>query len=166
MSAYREPLRDPRWQRLRLEVMQRDNFACVLCEATDKTLNVHHSYYAKGRKPWEYESESLRTLCEDCHARVSQYMDELKRIAGALDDGLLKTLLGFARGLAALDAVADGRVVPVEDFGIASGLGSLFCLHYMKVWENASARGGKIDIDTLREWGLKNWVTIRRDGDK
>ena len=34
-----------------------------------KGLNVHHTYYIKGHKPWEYENDSLVTLCEDCHRK-------------------------------------------------------------------------------------------------
>lgn len=67
MSAYGDLLRDPRWQRKRLEVMARDEFACRWCKSEDKTLNVHHTYYLRGAAPWEYPNESLLTLCEDCH---------------------------------------------------------------------------------------------------
>jgi hypothetical protein len=48
--------------------MQRDGFACIACHATDKTLNVHHAAYVRGRKPWDYPDSQLHTLCEDCHA--------------------------------------------------------------------------------------------------
>ena len=34
-----------------------------------KGLNVHHTYYVKGHKPWEYENDALVTLCEDCHKK-------------------------------------------------------------------------------------------------
>lgn len=66
-SEYSKLLRDPRWQKKRLEIMQRDNFKCVDCECATATLNVHHTYYETGRAPWEYENASLITLCEDCH---------------------------------------------------------------------------------------------------
>ena len=65
-SEYAKKLRDPRWQRKRLEVMNRDEFTCKICGAKDKTLNVHHCFY-DGREPWEYKDISLTTLCEDCH---------------------------------------------------------------------------------------------------
>lgn len=35
-----------------------------------KGLHVHHTYYQQGRRPWEYPSEDLITLCGDCHAEV------------------------------------------------------------------------------------------------
>ncbi len=64
---YRSKFSDPRWQRKRLEVMQRDRFQCCHCCSADKTLNVHHRYYVKNRDVWDYPLWSLLTLCEDCH---------------------------------------------------------------------------------------------------
>ncbi len=34
-----------------------------------KGLNIHHTYYIKGHKPWEYEDDALVTLCENCHKK-------------------------------------------------------------------------------------------------
>lgn len=45
MGSYAFKLKDPRWQRKRLEILQRDNFTCQECYATDKELNVHHLIY-------------------------------------------------------------------------------------------------------------------------
>jgi len=64
---YWEKLKDPRWQKMRLSVMERDEFTCQHCESTTETLNVHHKYYVYGNEPWEYELPDLITLCEDCH---------------------------------------------------------------------------------------------------
>jgi hypothetical protein len=58
---------DPRWQRKRLEIMQRDNFRCRACDGTENTLHVHHAYYVKGRKCWDYPAFALKTMCEECH---------------------------------------------------------------------------------------------------
>lgn len=38
-------------------------------EAVFNGLNVHHTYYIKGRKPWEYGNDTLVTLCENCHKK-------------------------------------------------------------------------------------------------
>lgn len=67
--SYSDLLRDPRWQRKRLEVMSAAGFACIQCGDTETTLNVHHTHYVKGRKPWEYDASELRCLCEPCHGR-------------------------------------------------------------------------------------------------
>lgn len=65
--SYAEMLKGPRWQKKRLEVMQRDGFRCQHCLSEDKPLQVHHLVYDKDKKPWEYENNQLITLCEDCH---------------------------------------------------------------------------------------------------
>jgi hypothetical protein len=67
-AAYSELLKDPRWQRRRLEVFGNANFACQRCGSAARTLHAHHKKYLKGRKPWDYENELLECLCDDCHA--------------------------------------------------------------------------------------------------
>lgn len=64
---YSQKLKDPRWQKKRLEVMERDKFTCRTCGETKETLTVHHINYRKGADPWEYDSDNLRCLCESCH---------------------------------------------------------------------------------------------------
>lgn len=74
-SNYYEKLKDPRWQKKRLEVFERDNFTCQRCDATNKTLNVHHKVYLPdARNPWEYELEYLITLCQECHEKEKDRM--------------------------------------------------------------------------------------------
>jgi hypothetical protein len=66
-SEYSKLLRDPRWQQIRLRVFERDGWRCRGCSSKTNTLAVHHLFYVKGRKPWEYDLADLMTLCEDCH---------------------------------------------------------------------------------------------------
>lgn len=37
-STYAEKLKDPRWQKLRLEVMNRNEFHCEICGSGESTL--------------------------------------------------------------------------------------------------------------------------------
>jgi hypothetical protein len=62
---YTEKLKDPRWQKKRLEILQRDEFTCVLCGDKESTLHVHHHTYSG--QPWHIESSKLKTVCSDCH---------------------------------------------------------------------------------------------------
>jgi transposase len=64
-QAYFEKLKDPRWQKKRLEVFQRDKFRCMNCGSKEKTLHVNHLKY--DGEPWDSPMEYLETLCEDCH---------------------------------------------------------------------------------------------------
>lgn len=71
MSTYSELLKDPRWQKKRLEILQLDHWQCRKCNDKNNTLHVHHLYYIKGNNPWEYENDALITLCEDCHGKAA-----------------------------------------------------------------------------------------------
>jgi len=66
-ESYSEKLKDPRWQKKRLEIFQRDNWTCVSCNKNDLTLHVHHLRYYPGMEPWEYHNSILVTYCELCH---------------------------------------------------------------------------------------------------
>lgn len=64
---YKEQIKSPKWQRRRLEILQRDDFTCQICGCKEKMLHVHHTAYEKEKMIWEYPDEMLITLCEDCH---------------------------------------------------------------------------------------------------
>jgi len=66
--TYAEKLKDPRWQKKRLEVLNRDFFLCKYCMDGTTTLHVHHLKY--NGEPWEAKSEDLITLCEHCHVVI------------------------------------------------------------------------------------------------
>jgi hypothetical protein len=101
--AYWELLRDPRWQKKRLEIMQRDEFACRRCYDESTTLNVHHSYYERGLSPWEYPDFSLWTLCEPCHEIVQEQMKLLHRAIGLIDLNSIQQLIGVVKLMAVQD---------------------------------------------------------------
>jgi hypothetical protein len=83
-KTYYEKLRDPRWQKMRLEVMNRDGFVCQSCFDSESTLNVHHRLYIKGRDPWDYPLAGLVTLCESCHKSEADVSEQLHRLVMAL----------------------------------------------------------------------------------
>lgn len=66
-QEYLEKLKDPRWQKKRLEVFERDDWACKSCHSKEKTLHVHHIFYQANNEPWDYPLFALMTLCLDCH---------------------------------------------------------------------------------------------------
>jgi len=72
--TYADKLKDPRWQRKRLAIMERDNFTCRDCRATDKHLHVHHCFYEKGG-PWDTRDELLITVCDECHETRQKWED-------------------------------------------------------------------------------------------
>lgn len=70
--SYSDQLKDARWQKRRLEVMQRDKFLCRICPTPEEGafLNVHHLVYYPGRYAWEYDDTELLTLCAPCHDKL------------------------------------------------------------------------------------------------
>jgi hypothetical protein len=70
-DSYSEKLKDPRWQRKRLEIFQAANFICEQCGMGDMTLHAHHKRYIKGRELWDYELSDFACLCKECHEHVS-----------------------------------------------------------------------------------------------
>jgi len=75
---YWQKLKDPRWQKLRLEAMQKSDFCCDMCSDGKSTLNVHHKEYFRGYEPWEYRIEQLAVLCEECHKNLHNNVDLFK----------------------------------------------------------------------------------------
>lgn len=84
VGTYAQKLKDPRWQKARLEVLNRDGWSCQCCGDSENTLFVHHGYYLFGVEPWDHPPESLHTLCEDCHAMADSVREDLKVRAGTL----------------------------------------------------------------------------------
>ena len=76
--TYYEKLKDPRWQRKRLEVLERDGFHCVDCGDGTQTLHVHHTKYKAD--PWDAPNDTLVTLCESCHKNTEDTKSRIKQL--------------------------------------------------------------------------------------
>lgn len=127
-ASYGEQLKDPRWQRRRLEILSRANFTCEWCGNTEKTLHVHHRIYRKGALAWEYSEDDLKALCEDCHSEETLIRGELAEVMARLDAISLGTLLGFAKSLLVgnaweLDDLTTFKPITVKTSEEAEGLG-------------------------------------------
>jgi len=150
VASYIDLLRDPRWQRKRLEILQRDGFTCQECGAIEKPLHVHHKVYQRGKKPWEYDGGSLTTLCEDCHG-FETVLDNRIKDCLALDRKLKMQILGY---IEAIGAIRSGENVGVFSYENACGIGD--------------AIGGLSgdEVTSLIQGGDVNPSKIRRDRKK
>ncbi|SRR6266496_2207441 len=92
--SYGTVRRHPKWQKRRLEIMQRDSWTCASCHGDDVPLNVHHRRYIRGRKPWEYCDKDLITLCDDCHGKTHEICDGYKTLTTEGKIKLLDRLIG------------------------------------------------------------------------
>lgn len=66
-EEYLQKLKDPRWQKKRLEILERDGWQCRFCGEKETTLHVHHICYLPRRDPWDIPNGFLITFCEGCH---------------------------------------------------------------------------------------------------
>jgi hypothetical protein len=98
MNDYSKKLKDPRWQKKRLEIMERDEWKCKWCKSKTEQLNVHHLIYFPKTEIWEYPSSLLVTLCDDCHKDEH----EQKRV-----EKLITAILRTSFGPYGLDKLAD-----------------------------------------------------------
>lgn len=80
MTTYSKKLQDPRWQKKRLEILQRDNWTCQSCGDKSETLHVHHKWYEKSVEPWDYKGPCLVTLCNSCHDLEHKVSDDCHKI--------------------------------------------------------------------------------------
>ena len=66
-TTYEKKLADPRWQKKRLEIFNRDNWKCQHCGNATLQLEIHHTEYFEKKEPWEYPADMLITVCHGCH---------------------------------------------------------------------------------------------------
>jgi hypothetical protein len=67
-EEYSKQLSNSRWFRKRNKILARDKYQCQICKSKDQ-LNVHHLYYVRGKKAWEYPHDALITWCSLCHEK-------------------------------------------------------------------------------------------------
>lgn len=68
--TYQEQLKSPKWQKKRLEILNRDEFTCQNCGETDSELHVHHLFYLRNIKVYDYPDKFYITLCKGCHENI------------------------------------------------------------------------------------------------
>ena len=66
---YNRLLKDERWKEFRLKVLSERGNKCECCGVTD-VLQIHHTFYIRGKMPWEYDINDMRVLCKKCHQRI------------------------------------------------------------------------------------------------
>lgn len=101
MVTYAEKLKDPRWQKKRLEVLETAQFKCIRCGSGNKFLHVHHGYYSRDLEPWDYPDSSLWSLCEECHGHVHRVGEAMRVAVGHLSPAMLEHCYGYVMTVAA-----------------------------------------------------------------
>lgn len=154
--SYYELLQHPKWQEKRLVIMNRAGFKCEWCLVEDRKLNVHHTYYEKDAKPWEYPDGSLLCLCDPCHRSAHEISDHSKRLISSIA-ARHGTELGLHRLTGYMEAMSVDQglqrepraawidVLPGEEQGVAD--------YFQLTWEEVyqSVEDGGVDAWELRK---------------
>lgn len=84
MMTLSEQYQHPLWQRKKYAIYERDGWTCRACKKDCSKLltqlHAHHLYRIRGLLLWEYDDETLVTLCSVCHENVS----DLYKIGGII----------------------------------------------------------------------------------
>lgn len=94
--TYGDKLKDPRWQRKRLEILNLHGWVCDTCcsqHRQDIPVQVHHKFYkissVQGRlekaDPWDYDDDDFRVLCEPCHEQTEIALMEVRKAIGGFE---------------------------------------------------------------------------------
>ena len=75
---FEKQIKHPKWQKKRLEILERDEYTCQSCGSNSDTLHVHHYLYDKNTLLRDYNNDYLTTLCEDCHNYWHKINREIK----------------------------------------------------------------------------------------
>ena len=70
MGRFHKQLGSRRWVRLRLQVLNRDGWRCVLCGRAGKLECDHITPMRRGGAPWALDN--LQTLCRACHVNKTR----------------------------------------------------------------------------------------------
>jgi len=99
-KTYYEKLKDPRWQKKRLSILDLHDFQCSNCGDTKSTLHVHHKFYKKNYEPWDYTESELTCLCEQCHSDETLLDNEIERVFREFKEWDMNklSLLGYLQG--------------------------------------------------------------------
>jgi len=101
---YFDKLKSPKWQKKRLQILQRDNFTCTSCGSTETELHVHHLMYDFKKEPWEIDNKLLTTFCTDCHKRRHDLEKLIKRVLSeSMSNEKYNLIVGFVMDLCLMD---------------------------------------------------------------
>lgn len=153
MNNYYQLLKHPEWQKKRLEIMSRANFECENCGDKERMLHVHHGYYEKDRKPWEYPNETLKCLCDNCHKEAHGFKDKLKIYLGLMNHMNIPQLMGYMCGLMT-ESDDDEIEINFDDIHYVFGLSDYFRVNAYDILENSKKE--KITLGKLRELKAKS----------
>ncbi len=91
-KTYSEKLADPRWQKKRLEVLERCEWSCLNCGDSSNQLQVHHLVYERGVEPWDHDNQYLIAVCKNCHEELDDTRSRILKMMAHYPPEFLRDL--------------------------------------------------------------------------
>lgn len=107
--TYAEKLKDPRWQKRRLELLEAAKWQCEDCRSKTNTLHVHHGCYIRATDPWDYPDDVMHVLCESCHDMTQGWLENLHVQIGRLNTNQIVVLGGLVECLGNEEGMIDAK---------------------------------------------------------
>ena len=99
---FKEQIKHPKWQKKRLDILERDEYICQNCHVDDETLHVHHFTYKSNTNLWDYDNNNLITFCERCHKDWHTVNEKIK-ILLSVDTTYLKEVYALLKYVRQMD---------------------------------------------------------------
>lgn len=110
MLSIQEQYEHPLWESLSTKIKCRDGYTCQICKKDfrgfPRRLEVHHIFRVKGLHLWDYDDDSLITLCINCHQKADE--PAMKKLAGLL---VIKALKGKIDLTYLLNYIENGKEI-------------------------------------------------------
>jgi hypothetical protein len=148
--SYADLLKDRRWQKKRLEVLEASGWECQSCGSSDDAvqLHVHHRRYRRGAKPWEYGLDELEALCETCHTDATVAFRLLDSAVEMIKMASDTAAAAEAAGMLEARATPNGKI-RVVTFEHAYGIGSTCKATAQQVLDRRDSDGCVVPVDIL-----------------
>jgi hypothetical protein len=120
-ASYADKLRDVRWQKKRLQVLDSSKWKCEHCHDSSNQLHVHHYWYEPGKSPWEYDDKCYAALCDKCHERWHISKAHIDRLVSFAPGGNLASIQGLIHGHICAQHCVDFTIEPDADLEYITG---------------------------------------------
>ena len=149
-SPYAKLLDDPRWKEYGTAIRREARNGCQCCKRSDLITHIHHLFY-DGRKPWEYERQDVALLCEGCHTKLHQELQNFRRfVFGKLTPRAMQIINGsLSVGLSMCDPLIIADAIKRAVIAVASKESDTSNLYNATEREYDEHKGKRVE-DTYR----------------
>lgn len=159
--TYAEKLKDPRWQKRRLELLEAAKWQCEDCRSKTNTLHVHHGCYIRATDPWDYPDDVMHVLCESCHDMTQGWLENLHVQIGRLNTNQIVALGGLVGcmdekyGMISPKTSTDIMVVLTKVVSVALSVAHYPESRFDLVWLGMATQVAEIEEESLAEHARK-----------